>query len=115
MLKANSMDTTGITVLIIAGAVVLFFLFIALIYMILAYRKIGIVAKKIDYLVEDLTYKSELLTPTIDALAKVSDFIDLFESLINQNADALVHYVGKNKETASKFISKLKDITTKEK
>jgi hypothetical protein len=115
IMTTSSIDATGITIIIIVGCVVLLFLLIALVYMIAAYRKIGIVAKKLDYLVEDLTYKSEMLTPTIEALGKVSNIVDLFESLINQNADALMQYVGRNKETASKFVSKLKDITTKDK
>ncbi|MDR0739700.1 MAG: hypothetical protein LBF00_02390 [Mycoplasmataceae bacterium] len=115
MVQSTNINDTGITILIVVGCVALFFLLFALIYMIIAYRKIGIVAKKLDYLVEDLTYKSEILTPTVDAIAKIANFIDLFESLINQNTDALKHYVSKNKETTTKFIGKLKDIIGKDK
>ncbi|MDR3257487.1 MAG: hypothetical protein LBT17_01695 [Mycoplasmataceae bacterium] len=115
-LLANSdVNETGQTVLIIVGCIALFVLLFTLVYMIIAFRKIGIVAKKLDYLVEDLTYKSEMLTPTVEALAKISNYVDLFESIINQNADALMNYINKNKSSATKFISKLKDIATKEK
>jgi predicted PurR-regulated permease PerM len=109
----NGIDETGQTVLIIVGCIALFVLLFTLVYMIIAFRKIGIVAKKLDYLVEDLTYKSEMLTPTVEALTKVSNYIDLFESIINQNADALINYINKNKSSTTKFISKLKDIAAK--
>ncbi|MDR2823176.1 MAG: hypothetical protein LBV37_01430 [Mycoplasmataceae bacterium] len=104
------MDKTTTNILLIGGCVVIFILLIALIYMIIAYRKIGIVAKKIDYLVEDLTYKSEMLTPTIDALVKLSNYIDLFESFINQSSDSFARYVSNNRESSFKFVNKLKEV-----
>ncbi|MDR0825786.1 MAG: hypothetical protein LBM72_00800 [Mycoplasmataceae bacterium] len=107
-LLSGSVNTTGVTVLIIVGCVVLLLALFAIVYMIVAYRKIGIVAKKLDYLVEDLTYKSEMLTPTVEALVKVSNYIDLLESAVAQNSNSLGKYLISNKTNVSSLIDKLK-------
>lgn len=52
-------------------------------YGIIAARKVAIAAKKFDYFVEDLTYKSEMLNSTVDTVVKVSNYIDVLKLLRN--------------------------------
>lgn len=61
----------------------------AFIYMIIAFRRITIFAKKMDYLIEDVTYKSEKMNDVIDAIVKVSKYINIAETLVKNNADII--------------------------
>lgn len=79
-------------------------------YKIITYRKIHVVAKKIDYLVEDIIYKVEFLTPSIEAISKVSSYIDLFEGIVKKNSESLMNYVVNNKESVFKFSKQLKEV-----
>ncbi|GHU31152.1 hypothetical protein FACS1894166_02090 [Bacilli bacterium] len=105
---SSNVDKVGVTVLIVVGCVVLALALFAVLYMIIAYRKIGIVAKKLDYLVEDLTYKSEMLTPTVEALVKVSNYIDLLESAVAQNSNSLGKYLANNKTNVNNLIETIR-------
>jgi predicted PurR-regulated permease PerM len=106
----SAANDTTITIIIIVGCILLFLALFAVLYMIVAYRRIGVVAKKLDYLIEDLTYKTEMLTPTIEALVKLSNYIDLLESFANQNSSSLMRYISNNRESAFKMVDKLKDV-----
>ena len=57
--------------------------------MIIAFRRITIFAKKMDYLIEDVTYKSEKMNDVIDAIVKVSKYINIAETLVKNNADII--------------------------
>lgn len=62
---------------------------IAFMYMILAFRKVIIVSKKLDYLVEDLTYKSEKMNDVVSTITKLSNYLDSAENLVKNNAETL--------------------------
>ncbi|MDE6477504.1 MAG: hypothetical protein K2L48_05005 [Mycoplasmoidaceae bacterium] len=88
------------------GIIALILLIIALFYAIIAFRKIGIVSKKTDYLVEDVTYKSEMLMPTVEALTRLSKYSDLLEEYVSENSkftyDFLKKHAGKLETKKSK-------------
>ncbi len=80
---------------------------IAVIYKIFSFRKIGIVSKKVDYLVEDLIYKSELLTPSIELLINISDYVDKIKNDIDSKHNSINKYLAsEKKKTASTKKSK---------
>jgi predicted PurR-regulated permease PerM len=107
----SSTNDSALTVIIIVGCILVCLALFAVFYMIVAYRRISIVARKVDYLVEDLTYKTEMLTPTIEALVKLSNYIDLLESFVNQNSSSLMRYISNNSEASFKLVDKLKDLS----
>lgn len=76
---------------------------VAFTYITFVFRRIGIVAKKLDYLVEDLTYKSEKLNPAIDAVVKISTYLDVLESLIKKDAKEIVEFVKNNRSNVEKM------------
>lgn len=78
-------------------------------YGIIAARKVAIAAKKFDYFVEDLTYKSEMLNSTVDTVVKVSNYIDVFETFAKRNVKAWVKVIARNKDIAYRIVDKLKD------
>ncbi|WPL36540.1 hypothetical protein [Malacoplasma iowae] len=112
----STTNTIGIPLwlLILIGILVVISI-IAGIYKIISYRKISIVSKKMDYLLEDLIYKSEFVTPTVEALVKLSSYVDLFEAVIKKNSDSLITYVSNNKEAVKKFQKKIKDVIATDK
>lgn len=96
------------TWLIILIAIVCCIAIVAFVYMILAFRKIIIVSKKTDYLVEDLTYKSERLNDTISTIAKISNYLEATENLVKNNAETLDAILnGKNKKNTKNKSEKL--------
>ncbi|XQP55842.1 MAG: hypothetical protein ACOQNY_00370 [Mycoplasmoidaceae bacterium] len=78
------------------------------IYLIITFRKIHIVAKKVDYLVEDLTYKSEQLTPLLDSATKVSNFIDILDSVLKEKSQDLIKQTSGGKESIYKIAKEVK-------
>lgn len=78
------------------------------VYMIISFRKMHIVSKKLDYLVEDITYKVEVLTPTIDSLTKLGKFIDIFDSILKDRTQNLIKYRSGNKESIYKVAQEVK-------
>lgn len=57
---------------------------IACVYKIFAYRRATIAAKKIDYLVEDLIYKSEFIMPSIEVIKNLTSYSNWTEFIKNQ-------------------------------
>ncbi|MDE5545177.1 MAG: hypothetical protein K2I76_01045 [Malacoplasma sp.] len=92
------------TYLIVLIAILIGIAIIACIYKIFAYRRISIAAKKIDYLVEDLIYKSEYIMPSIEAVSEFASYTNLADLVFNRgkkdNSNKLKEKV--NKETISK-------------
>lgn len=84
--------------LIILIGVLVGFAIIACIYKIFTYRRMSIVAKKADYLIEDLIYKSEYVTPSIEALVKLTSYADIANDFLNKNSNSLIKLVSKNKK-----------------
>lgn len=75
---------------------------IAFLYMILAFRKITIVSKKVDYLVEDLTYKSEKLNSVVEAVVKLSNYVNVVEAVVKKNSDTIAKFIKNNAEHIKK-------------
>ncbi|MGL4951516.1 MAG: hypothetical protein ACRC4L_00875 [Mycoplasma sp.] len=90
---------------IMAGA----FILLAL-YGIWVLRRFSIVGKKIDYLVEDITYKSEMLSPLVDSLLKFSSYIDVIEVIISKNTSTIKEVVNNNKSNITKFKNQLEKV-----
>lgn len=108
-------ETTFPLWLIILIAILVCFAIIATIYKIFAYRRLSIAAKKADYLLEDLIYKSEYVTPSIEALVKLSSYVDLANNVLKKNTDSLLKFVSNNSENKKKIIKKTKETVKKSK
>lgn len=85
---------------------------VAFIYIIFAFRRISIVFKKIDYLVEDLTYKSEKLNNVVDVVIKLSGYVDVVEGIIKRNSDVISKFI-KNQKNIQIVESNLEDTIDK--
>ncbi|MDQ0514315.1 uncharacterized protein YoxC [Mycoplasmoides fastidiosum] len=83
---------------------------ITVISIFLTFRRMGNVTKKIDYVVEDLTYKTESLSTTIDAIKVFSKYISLIQSLTDDQNPEKSEYVKQNRKkimALSKYLSKI--------
>ena len=73
-------------------------------------RRFLIVMKKVDYLVEDITYKSETLSPILDSLLKVSSYVDVMDDIIKNNAEQIKKVTNDNKVALNKYKSQLEKV-----
>ncbi|CAM9137701.1 hypothetical protein MYMA111404_03265 [Mycoplasma marinum] len=101
--------------LVIIGIVAAILLIVAIFYAITAFRRMAITYKKIDYLVEDITYKSETLNSTVETISKVSNYLDIFEVVAQKNVKSAIKLVSRNRETIYSMAEKLKELALSEK
>ena len=99
----------------IIATIVGFLGIIALFYIILAQRRKSITWKKIDYLIEDVTYKSETLTSTVETVAKISNYVDVFEVFARKNIRSASKVIANNKDDIYKILNRIKILATEEK
>ena len=71
---------------------------IAVLYKIVSFRKMSIISKKVDYLVEDLIYKSELLTPSVELLINISEYVDQIKSDIGTKNISINKFLASEKK-----------------
>lgn len=83
---------------------------IAILYIIAASRRRAIFMKKADYLIEDITYKSEILNPTVETIAKVSNYVDIFEVVARKNMKSATKVVSRNKDDLYKILNRIKKL-----
>ncbi len=103
------MDSVKQAILIV-GLIATILAIFAIIYFISAFRRISITAKKVDYLVEDLTYKSEMLNATVETVSKVSNYLDTFEVVANKNIKAAIKLVSRNRDTIYAIGERIKEL-----
>ena len=102
------------TTLLIIGIVVGVLCIVALIYTIAAQRRKSIALKKVDFLVEDITYKSEALNPTIEAIARITGYVEIFEAFSKKNSVAAAKYFAKNKDEIYAILERLRSNISKQ-
>lgn len=95
--------TKEIQTLIILGLIVLSLIILLILYLFIALRKAIVATKKIDYFVEDATYKLEKLNTTIDAINKLSAYAHIFELFLEQNSNTITEYLNKDESGLKKF------------
>lgn len=94
------------TWLIVLIAILCVIAILAFAYFIWTLRCMSIVSKKLDYLVEDLTYKSEKMNDVVSSIVKISNYINAAEDLVKNNADVISKALLENSEKKSKNNSK---------
>lgn len=97
-----------ITALIIVGLIAMILTIIALLYGIAAIRRRAIMIKKLDYLIEDITYKSEMLNSSVETVSKVANYIDIFEMVARKNIKSAAKLAARNKEDIYKILDRIR-------
>lgn len=98
------------TTLFIIGIIVGLLAIVALFYVTIASRRRAITLRKVDYLVEDVTHKSELLTSTIETVAKIANYIDIFETVAKKNMKSAAKLIARNKDDIYKIVNRIKKL-----
>ncbi len=80
---------------------------VLVLYLLFVFRKMAITTKKVDYLVEDITYKLETLSPTIDSLLKISTYINVIDLAIKRNSSTIEKVIKNNHDNIEKFNKQL--------
>lgn len=87
-------------------------LIILLIYIIFLVRRANIVFKKVDYLIEDITYKAESLNVAVDAINKIANYTLTLDALTKKGFSSITKYFTTNKNFFYSVADKLKTRTT---
>ncbi len=110
------MDTLSSTIqaLIVLGIIAAVVVILAALYSIAAFRRMAIAYKKIDYLIEDLTYKSEILNSTVETVSKMSNYLDAFEVVARQNVKSGIKIIARNKDMFYGLAKRVQDLALTE-
>lgn len=106
----EGLQTTLYIIGIIAGILAI----IALFYITLSSRRKAITLRKVDYLVEDVTHKSELLTSSVETVAKIANYIDIFETVAKKNMKSAAKLISRNKDDIYKIVDRIKKLAVGE-
>ncbi len=98
LLQTSNKDAL-IIILSFLGVIALIALIVIFIVVILFVRRMNIIAQKVDYLVEDITYKVEALTPTVDLINKVSNYAITADVIANKSV-LNIYKMLKNNQTS---------------
>lgn len=98
------------TTLVIMGIIALAIAIVTLVYVALSARRKSITMKKVDYLVEDITFKSESLTSTVETVAKIANYIDAFETVARKNVKSATKLLNRNKDDLYKIANRIKKL-----
>ncbi len=105
---------TTLEALIILSIIAIVIIILAAIYSINSFRRMSIAYKKLDYLIEDLTYKSEMLNTTVETITKMSNYLDSFEVVAHKNVKAGVKLVARNKDLFYDLAERARTLATEQ-
>ncbi len=104
----KNVETIGLIVLIIVGILVLLYLLFLLF-------KINKTLKKVDYAVDDVIYKLDLLNHPLETVKKLFNYIDIFDIVSKKNLHSLLKWLKRNNFVLYKFIDVAKKTVNKNK
>ncbi len=83
-------------------------LIIVALYAVAAMRRRTVVLKKVDYLVEDLTYKSESLNVSVETLNKISNYAMSLDAVSKNSLKTTVKLISENRNYIYSILDKMK-------
>ncbi len=90
-------------------------LIIVALYGVAAMRRRTVVLKKVDYLVEDLTYKSESLNVSVETLNKVSNYALSLDAVSQNSLKSAIKLISENRNYIYSILDKMrKDVEARE-
>jgi len=109
ILQSEVTDISKGTVLalIIIGVILVLLLSVAAVYLIASLRRRNVVLKKLDYLIEDITYKSESLNVTVETINKISNYILSLDAVTQTGFKSAIKLISENKNYIYGIIKKL--------
>ncbi len=105
--SGDAINGTLLALLFLLIVLVLVLLVVAL-YAVAAMRRRTVVLKKVDYLVEDLTYKSESLNVTVETLNKVSNYALSMDALSKNGLKSTVKLISENRNYIYSILDKMR-------
>ncbi len=102
--------------LLIVLIVLSIILLIVALYAVASVRRKSIVLKKIDYLVEDITYKSESLNVTVETLNKISNYALSLDAVSKNGFKSTIKFISENRNYIYSILEKMRnDVEAREK
>ncbi len=113
---ADEVINGGLIALIAIAIVLLLLLVIAALYGIAGLRRRNVVLKKVDYLIEDITYKSESLNVTVESLNKISNYAMSLDAVSKNGLKSSIKLISENRNYIYSILEKMRsDVESREK
>lgn len=107
--KINTSLSEGVYLtLLIVGIILLSLLVIATLYGIAGLRRKNIVLKKVDYFIEDITYKSESLNVTVETLNKISNYALSLDAVSEKGFKSAIKVISENRNYIYSIFDKMR-------
>ncbi|NQX83450.1 MAG: hypothetical protein HRS50_01965 [Mycoplasmataceae bacterium] len=109
-LRIVSKDVTdgAMLALLIIGIALLLLLVVVSLYIIAGLRRKNVVLKKVDYLIEDITYKSESLNVTVETLNKISNYALSLDAVSQNGFKSAIKLVSENRNYIYSILEKMR-------
>ncbi len=78
-------------------------------------RRFSILIKKLDFLVEDITFKSENIAPFLDSLLKITSYVDVLDVIVKKNINGIKKVVENNASNMKKMMNELEKAVNEKK
>lgn len=113
---AGSDTVNGLLIALLVVLIVLSLIcLVVALYGVAAMRRRTVVLKKVDYLVEDLTYKSESLNVSVETLNKVSNYALSLDAVSQNSLKSAVKLISENRNYIYAILDKMrKDVEVRE-
>ncbi len=90
-------------------------LLVVALYGVAAMRRRTVVLKKVDYLVEDITYKSESLNVSVETLNKISNYALSLDAVSKNGLKSTIKLISENRNYIYSILDKMrKDVEARE-
>lgn len=104
----SDISNGSLLALLIIGIILLVLLSIASLYLITSLRRRTVVLKKVDYLIEDITYKSESLNVTVETVNKISNYLLSLDAVSEKGFKSMLKLISENRNYIYSITEKIK-------
>lgn len=100
--------------IIIISVAMCIFIIVCLLGLLLL-RRFSILIKKLDFLVEDITFKSENIAPFFDSLLKITSYVDVLDVIVKKNINGIKKVVENNASNMKKMLNEFEKVVNEKK
>lgn len=113
--RASDAINGALLALLIILIVLSLILLVVALYAVAAMRRRTVVLKKVDYLVEDITYKSESLNVSVETLNKISNYALSLDAVSKNGLKSTIKLISENRNYIYSILDKMrKDVEARE-
>lgn len=108
ILREGTTESKLTLVVLVLLIILILIAIVIAIYGLAATRKKAVVLKKVDYLIEDITYKSESLNVSVETINKMSNYVMSIDSVSQKGFKQLLKFISENRNYIFAILEKLR-------